>query len=60
MTNEVVKKQYKKTQREGKGLENIKKGFVKSEQASLLIPRSEEENMRGAGGRQITCHSQNN
>ena len=60
MTNEVVKKQYKKDPKTGKGLEKIKKGFVKSEQASLLAPCSEEENIRGAGGRQITRHSQNN
>jgi len=61
MTNEAVKKQYKKDSKTGEGIgEDKKKGFVKSEQASLLIACSEEENIRGAGGRQITGHSQNN
>jgi len=59
MTNEVVKKRYKKDPKTGEGFREDKK-IVNSEQASLLTPCSAEENIRGAGGRQITSHSQNN
>jgi hypothetical protein len=40
MTNEVVKKQYKKDPKTGEwfGEDKKKKGFVKSEQESLLTP----------------------